>query len=941
MIKKTFLLIIIFPFVGWGQTIRNINPDPFGEPWIVGGFRELSEAEISKIPELVLPENTERASLPSRINNAKLPYFRSIVLQADGSCSQNSGVAYVFTYEINYLRGVPSTDSVNLYPSHYTYNFLNGGSGKNGSNYTDGWQIIKENGVPNLKTYGGLNPLGDNGWMSGYDKYESGMGNRVSDYYRIKIGTPQGLETLKRWMYDHGNGSSAGGLACFSAGIANAITRPIPLGQYEQKKRIITAWSDPVDHAMTFVGYDDSVRFDFNNDKKYTNDIDITGDSIVDMRDWEIGALILANSWGLSWGDSGFAYCPYRLLALKVSEGGISGNQAYVVIPKASHQPQMTLRLKMNHNKRSQLTIRAGVAEYIHAQKPDFQLSFTALAEKGGALPLQNANNDTIEFGLDISPLLTQKFCEPVVFFLQIIEDDGDTSGFGNLLSWSVKDLRGGEKYYYSSDSNVELVNNGTTVSKIIINPYGWPPENLKLANDSGKVLLSWEKPLTHSGLQYYVVYRDGKEFRNTTDTFLILPYDVNGTTFKVKASYPGGLSSPSNTVVLNNDLHLPVAGSGYSLMFDGIDDCVDCGKKVHIADHDFTVEFWAKREPDAANRFVVGHGKWNTGSKGLHIGFRGNRLYFGFWGDDIQSDETFTDNGWHHYACTYDTVTKLQKLYRDGVFLNERVAKGNYRGEGSLYIGCMSATRWIFNGELDEVRIWNYARTEKEIAENRYMRLKGNESGLLGYWHFDERSGDSLFDFSANNNTGVLKNMQPLAWKSSDAWNIRILKEITDTIMIFSGYSKYGHPVSITITEHPQNGSVLLDTASGFFYYSAGKNYSGSDSFTYSVADDSLTSFNKILIFTPISSIEQMAESLTSLQVYPNPFDNYLLIQPSENEGLTQIMLFDVQGRKMMEFKAEPKRMLSVNTTMLENGIYLMMIKSGRECRMIKLIKK
>jgi C1A family cysteine protease len=62
---------------------------------------------------------------------------------------------------------------------------------------------------------------------------------------------------------------------------ATATYRWIPQDQYGPRRRMIISWSDPVDHAMTFVGYDDSIRYDFNNDGKCTNDIDITGDSIV------------------------------------------------------------------------------------------------------------------------------------------------------------------------------------------------------------------------------------------------------------------------------------------------------------------------------------------------------------------------------------------------------------------------------------------------------------------------------------------------------------------------------------------------------------------------------------------------------------------------------------------------------------------------------------
>ena len=50
----------------------------------------------------------------------------------------------MFTYEINFERGLASDVEENQYPYDYTYNFLNKGSGSNGSGYGNGWDIIME-----------------------------------------------------------------------------------------------------------------------------------------------------------------------------------------------------------------------------------------------------------------------------------------------------------------------------------------------------------------------------------------------------------------------------------------------------------------------------------------------------------------------------------------------------------------------------------------------------------------------------------------------------------------------------------------------------------------------------------------------------------------------------------------------------------------------------
>ena len=49
------------------------------------------------------------------------------------------------------------------------------------------------------------------------------------------------------------------------------------------------------------------------------------------------------------------------------------------------------------------------------------------------------------------------------------------------------------------------------------------------------------------------------------------------------------------------------------------------------------------------------------------------------------------------------------------------------------------------FRGQIDEVRVWNVARSQEQIAGSMHQRLVGNEGGLLGYWDFNEPSGTTV----------------------------------------------------------------------------------------------------------------------------------------------------------------------------------------------------
>ncbi len=56
-----------------------------------------------------------------------------------------------------------------------------------------------------------------------------------------------------------------------------------------------------------------------------------------------------------------------------------------------------------------------------------------------------------------------------------------------------------------------------------------------------------------------------------------------------------------------------------------------------------------------------------------------------------------------------------------------------------------------FYSGLMDDVRIWNVARTASEIAANMNVELTGGEAGLVAYWKLDEGSGDTAFDATSN----------------------------------------------------------------------------------------------------------------------------------------------------------------------------------------------
>jgi len=204
------------------------------------------------------------------------------------------------------------------------------------------------------------------------------------------------------------------------------------------------------------------------------------------------------------------------------------------------------------------------------------------------------------------------------------------------------------------------------------------------------------------------------------------------------------------------------------ALSFDGVDDYVEIPYDESLAPKNFTVELWAKSSTEF----------WN--SHGSLLSFRDVYILHPFF--DGKSFQFFVfDNGysqyveykifkditeWHHYAGTYNG--KQLKLYIDG----KLVASGKNPIDksagkiGNLFIGCDSKyPERYFHGVIDEVRIWNYAKTETNIQYSCNAKLFGNEKGLVAYYNFNQGNNNDdntneniLYDITGNHD-GTLYN--------------------------------------------------------------------------------------------------------------------------------------------------------------------------------------
>ncbi|MBN2281939.1 MAG: choice-of-anchor D domain-containing protein [Candidatus Marinimicrobia bacterium] len=234
------------------------------------------------------------------------------------------------------------------------------------------------------------------------------------------------------------------------------------------------------------------------------------------------------------------------------------------------------------------------------------------------------------------------------------------------------------------------------------------------------------------------------------------------------------------------------LGGSRQALDFDGTDDYVDCGNNasVQITGSALSVESWIyldNFEPNYWDGTIID--KWDATENGYGIRCGGNGiLSFNIgngadWYEILSSSNALALNTWTHVAGVYDGTN--QNLYINGELVNStnigpititNAAAINLRfGIGDLY-----PTR-ILDGKIDEVRIWNDARTQTEIQENMMKTLVGDEAGLAAYYRFDQMDGTTVYDMTSNGNNGTLTNMDAnTVWIDGSAFSTWIGTEST-----------------------------------------------------------------------------------------------------------------------------------------------------------------
>ena len=257
----------------------------------------------------------------------------------------------------------------------------------------------------------------------------------------------------------------------------------------------------------------------------------------------------------------------------------------------------------------------------------------------------------------------------------------------------------------------------------------------------------------------------------------LVAYYKFNETTGMTLADSKG-----TNTGTLTNMAgdewisSLPLTSASNALDFDGINDYVVLDDySLYTGLSSLTVEAWVY--PTASTGW---HEVFQVLPNNITLALSGTSLY-GFINDNaagvqnsISIANAVTLNDWCHIAMTWDSSTGEHILYSNGVeigSISNASTDALVAGTGGPFIGTLEGSSEMFQGAIDELRIWNTARSATEINNKMCEELNGDETGLIGYYSFNQTIGTTLLDITSNNNHGTLTNMDDSDWITSGAF--------------------------------------------------------------------------------------------------------------------------------------------------------------------------
>ena len=301
---------------------------------------------------------------------------------------------------------------------------------------------------------------------------------------------------------------------------------------------------------------------------------------------------------------------------------------------------------------------------------------------------------------------------------------------------------------------------------------------------------------------------------------------------------------------------------------------------------NNLSIEAWVKPSFDGVHYIVSkGISDFSSGHYGLLQ--LNNKIQFTLGGAaNVVSTANITPGVYTHVAATYDGAS--MKLYINGVLDNSTAYNQSLiPNTDTLQIGRLGnpIAMYNFNGEIDELRIWNTAKTATEINNNKNAILPAATAGLVAYYRFSETTGTTTADASSNGNTATLVNapsfvsnataLQPQAtytWLPGGAITKAIVAKANNTYKVTTNFNGCTATDSVVVKVNQPTTSTFTVTACGTYTWAAkgNKQYTASNTtdtimLKNAAGCDSIVTLNLTITNCPLTTLNITNNSATN----------------------------------------------------------------------------
>lgn len=272
--------------------------------------------------------------------------------------------------------------------------------------------------------------------------------------------------------------------------------------------------------------------------------------------------------------------------------------------------------------------------------------------------------------------------------------------------------------------------------------------------------------------------------------------------------------------------------------------------------------------------------------------------------------------NEWNHVAGTFDGHVIC--VYVNGILSASTIFEGTIEASNAYpaAIGALSdlgqfMSRY-WNGEIDELRVWDRALSSSELVSNMNSHIDpSTQTGLVGYYRFNELTGTTVNDLSTSANIGTANSASfnvNVPWSQSAAVPTLFPSgnTLTSSPAVTYQWNVNNTPIPNAVTQQwtaTQNGSYTVTITDSIGCQATSLPY----------------------IITGVGLMEIDGNTVTVV------IADHTANISTDAKILTEIRLSDVQGKTVSVHRINHDNEASVDLNGLQSGVYMLIVNSDK----------